>query len=59
MLLNVAIRVSVCGLMKELISAIKEKRDIVEGSTFEDGYKNQIVLDAVKESTIKRQWIDL
>jgi predicted dehydrogenase len=51
--------VSVFSLMKELISAIKEKRDIVEGSTFEDGYKNQIVLDAVKESTTKRQWIDL
>lgn len=45
--------------MKELISAIKENRDIVEGSTFEDGYKNQLILDAVKESTIKRQWIDL
>lgn len=51
--------VSVVNLMKELVSAIKESRDLVEGSTFEDGYKNQIVLDAVKESTIKRKWIDL
>ena len=51
--------VSVIGLMKELISAIKEKRNIKEGSTFKDGLKNQIVLDAVRESTIKRKWIDL
>ena len=45
--------------MKELISAIKENRNVKEGSTFEDGLKNQIVLEAVKESTIKRKWIDL
>ena len=34
--------VSVIGLMKELISAIKEKRNIKEGSTFKDGLKNQM-----------------
>ena len=51
--------VSVVSLMKELIYAIKDNRKLKEGSTFEDGYKNQIVLDAVKESTKKRKWIDL
>ena len=51
--------VSVVSLLKELISAIKENRGINYGSTFEDGYKNQLVLDAVKDSTIHRKWINL
>lgn len=51
--------VSVINLMKELIDSIKENRSIKEGATFEDGYKNQLILDAIKESTIKRKWIDL
>ena len=37
----------------------KEKRSLNHGSTFEDGLKNQIIVDAVKESSIKRKWIDL
>jgi predicted dehydrogenase len=51
--------VSVVSLLQELISAIKEKRQLHHGSTFLDGLKNQIVVDAVKESTIQRKWIDL
>jgi len=51
--------VSVVSLLRELISAIREKRPLNHGSTFEDGLKNQIVVDAVLESTVKRKWIDL
>jgi predicted dehydrogenase len=51
--------VSVVSLLQELVAAIKEKRILSQGSTFEDGLKNQIILDAVKESTIKRKWINL
>ena len=51
--------VSVVSLLRELVSAIREKRPLNHGSTFEDGLKNQIVVDAVLESTVKRKWIDL
>ena len=51
--------VSVVSLLQELVSAIKESRSLNHGSTFEDGLKNQIIVDAVKESSIKRKWIDL
>jgi predicted dehydrogenase len=51
--------ISVISLLKELIAAIKESRPLNHGSTFEDGLKNQIVVDAVLESTYKRKWIDL
>ena len=51
--------VSVVGLLKELTSAIKENRQLNHGSTFEDGLKNQIVVDAVFQSTDLRKWIDI
>jgi predicted dehydrogenase len=51
--------ISVLSLLRELVSAIKENRFLDHGSTFQDGLKNQIVVDAVLESTIKRKWIDL
>ena len=51
--------VSVVSLLKELVSAIRENRSLDHGSTFQDGLKNQLVVDAVLESTIKRKWIDL
>ncbi len=51
--------ISVVSLLKELTAAIKENRPLNHGSTFEDGLKNQIVVDAVFESTNKRKWIDL
>ena len=51
--------VSVVSLLQELTSAIKENRKLDHGSTFHDGLKNQIVVDAVKESTAYRKWIDL
>ena len=51
--------VSVVSLLEELTSAIKENRSLNEGSTFEDGLKNQVVVDAVFQSTKERKWIDL
>ena len=51
--------ISVLSLLRELVSAIKENRFLDHGSTFQDGLKNQLVVDAVLESTIKRKWIDL
>jgi predicted dehydrogenase len=51
--------VSVVSLMRELCSAIAEKRPLKEGATFVDGWRNQQVLDAVKRSGKERRWIDL
>jgi predicted dehydrogenase len=51
--------VSFVGLMRELTSASLEGRDVGAGATFEDGYRNQLVLDAVLASSRERRWIDL
>lgn len=51
--------VSVVAAMRELAGAIAEKRQIREGATFLDGYRNQLVLDAVVRSTAERRWIDI
>ncbi len=49
--------VSVVALMRELASAIRENRRPREGATFVDGWRNQLVLDAVKRSTVERRWV--
>ena len=46
--------VGVFGLLKELTAAIAEGREPRRGATFVDGLSNQIVLDAVRESTESR-----
>ncbi|CAN5841327.1 Gfo/Idh/MocA family oxidoreductase [soil metagenome] len=51
--------VSVVGLMNELVGAIQEKRPLAQGATFEDGLKCQQVMDAVRQSSKERKWIDL
>ena len=51
--------VSVVGLMNELVGAIREKRPLKRGATFEDGLKCQQVMDAVHQSSRERKWIDL
>ncbi|WP_375599699.1 Gfo/Idh/MocA family protein [Devosia sp. Naph2] len=51
--------VSVVGALRELTAAIREGRGLQRGATFEDGLKNQQVLDAVKTSTKTRGWVDL
>ena len=51
--------VSVVGALREFAAAIREKRALNEGATFEDGWRTQQVIDAVKQSTRERRWIDL
>ena len=51
--------VSVVGLMNELVAAIREERPLERGATFEDGLKCQRVMDAVRESSAQRRWIEL
>jgi len=51
--------VSVVGALREFAAAIRGGRPLREGATFEDGWRTQRVLDAVKRSTRERRWIDL
>lgn len=51
--------VSVVGALRELAAAIAEGRPLQRGATFFDGLANQQVLDAVKQSTATRAWVDL
>jgi predicted dehydrogenase len=51
--------VSVVSLMRELASAIGERRQPREGATFHDGWRNQLVLDGVQRSGAERRWIDI
>ena len=51
--------VSFVALMQELTAAIREKRKLSWGATFEDGHQCQIAMDAVRHSSEQRCWIDL
>lgn len=51
--------VSFVALMQELTAAIREGRELEAGATFEDGLKTQQVMDAVRQSSEERRWIDL
>jgi predicted dehydrogenase len=51
--------VSFVALMQELGAAIHEGRPVQGAATFEDGLRNQIVLDAVKRSHAERRWITI
>ncbi|MBC7811561.1 MAG: Gfo/Idh/MocA family oxidoreductase [Burkholderiales bacterium] len=51
--------VSVVAQMRELLGAIREGRELREGATFVDGLKNQIAMDAVRQSWAERRWIRL
>lgn len=51
--------VSVVAALREMVSAIQDGRRLASGATFFDGLANQQVLDAVRQSTTARQWIEL
>ncbi|MEM6528907.1 MAG: Gfo/Idh/MocA family oxidoreductase [Chloroflexota bacterium] len=51
--------VSFVALMQELTAAIREERALNEGATFEDGLATQLVMDAVRQSSVERRWIQL
>ena len=49
--------VSVVGLMRDLTDAIREGRTTSAGATFYDGWRCQVVMDAIKQSSAERRWI--
>lgn len=51
--------VSFVALMQELTSAIRDEQKLAWGATFEDGHQCQIAMDAVRQSSAERRWIDL
>ncbi len=51
--------VSVLGALRELTDAITQQRPLAQGATFVDGLRNQMVLDAIKASTLSRKWENL
>ena len=51
--------VSFVALMEELAAAIRERRHLAWGATFEDGHQCQIALDAIRQSSRERRWIAL
>lgn len=51
--------VSYVAFMQALCQAIEEGTTVQGAATFEDGLRNQRVLDAVKQATQERRWITL
>lgn len=51
--------VSVVALLEELVEAIRDESPLHRGATFHDGWRNQLVLDAVRRSSRERRWIDV
>ncbi|MDE2858296.1 MAG: Gfo/Idh/MocA family oxidoreductase [Chloroflexota bacterium] len=51
--------VSFVALMDELTDAIREKRSLGWGATFADGHQCQIAMDAARQSSAERRWVDL
>lgn len=51
--------VSFVGLMQEFTAAIREGRALNAGATFADGLKCQEAMDAIRESSASRCWVDL
>jgi predicted dehydrogenase len=51
--------VSFVGLIHEATDAIHEGRSVNAGATFLDGHKCQMAMDAVRQSSTERRWINL
>jgi predicted dehydrogenase len=51
--------VSVVAMMQEIMNAIREGRPTQTCATFADGLKCQQVMDAVRQSSTERRWINL
>lgn len=51
--------VSFVALMQEVAAAIREGRALQWGATFADGHQTQRAMDAVKQSSAERRWINL
>ncbi len=51
--------VSFVGLIQEVTAAIREGRPVRQGATFADGWRCQLVMDAIRRSSQERRWIAL
>ena len=51
--------VSFVALMEELTAAIRERRSLAWGATFADGHQCQIAIDALRQSSRERRWVQL
>ncbi|MGQ9849136.1 MAG: Gfo/Idh/MocA family protein [Aggregatilineaceae bacterium] len=51
--------VSFVGLIQEVTAAIREGRPMRQGATFADGWRCQLVMDAIRQSSQERRWIAL
>lgn len=51
--------VSVVAMMQEIMASIREQRPLQTGATFQDGLATQVAMDAVRQSSVERRWIDV
>ena len=51
--------VATVSLLQELCAALQEGRAPAAGATFDDGWRNQLVLDAARRSHASRCWVDV
>ena len=51
--------VSFVALMQELTASIREGRPLAWGATFADGHQCQIAMDALRQSSRERRWVNL
>jgi predicted dehydrogenase len=51
--------VSVVAMMQEIMSAIREGRPTQTAATFSDGLQTQLAMDAIRQSSRERRWIQL
>lgn len=51
--------VSVVGMMREIIAAIREARAPRDAATFADGLQTQKVMDTIRRSSGERRWINV
>ena len=51
--------VSVVGLMRALTGAIRSGQPLADGASFHDGWRCQVVMDGLRESSRERRWVAL
>jgi len=51
--------VSVVAMMQEIMSAIREGRPTQTAATFSDGLETQLAMDAIRQSSRERRWVNV
>ena len=51
--------VSVVAMMQEIMSAIREGRPTQTAATFSDGLQTQLAMDAIRQSSRERRWVNV